>query len=164
MFSKDTLEACLTVISDRVNQSVPNVNCGGCGIFAVELVKRLERIGVKDAQIRCYGGNRDVNVSEVDANFNGNYPESLQPWTDNGIYFHHVRVEWNGKVYDAGSVDSNTNDWRWCNLLNGSVSRKAMEVLIRRKANWNRTFKRWRNLGKIRSIMDDTFSEFGMAV
>ncbi len=164
MFDNDTLEKCLEQISTRIGEEVRNINCGGCGVFAIELVKRLEKIGVKDAKIRCYGGSSNVNVAEVEANFNGNFPVRSQPWSENGIYFHHIRVEWNGKVYDGGSIDSNTNDWRWCNLLAGSISRQALEPLVKFKANWNSYFKRYGNMSKIRGIMDAIFREHGFAV
>lgn len=159
MFSAAAVEACLLAIGEEVEEKVRNVNCGGCGVYAVELAKRLHKLGITDCKIRAYGDRYEVDISEVEnTNFRTNKPTHSSEWNRNGVWFHHVKVEWNGALWDSeGKVSlDRANTWNWSKLQKGSISDKAMRILTKLASNWNSWFER-DQIPKIRRIMNKHF-------
>ena len=162
------IERVLERIADDVADNIENINCGGCAVYAVELAKRLDAIGITNYKIRTYGysGSEKTNVSTVERKvFNTNLPKYTEDWGDNGVYFSHVRLEWNGKVWDAEGATSSrkAGEWNYCYYRQrGHISRKAIEKLLPLQCNWNSMFNR-RQVPKLKRIMDKWFGEANLA-
>ncbi len=160
----------LDAISYDVDNQIENINRGGCAIYAVELAKRLEAVGVKNYRIRTYTDNdrgAKTNVTNVEKQvFNTSLPKSTEKWYANDVYFYHVRLEWSGIAWDAaGAISANkAKTWNeWYHRQTGHISRKAMEMLISFKANWTPIFDR-KQVPKLKRIMDKHFKNAGFAV
>ena len=71
---------CLSAIASEVSHNVDNVNRGGCGVYAVELAKRMKKLGFTDMKLRVYGypkgdNERLVNITSIEREvFAGNPP------------------------------------------------------------------------------------------
>lgn len=85
---------CLAAIASEVSHNVNNVNRGGCGVYAVELAKRMKKLGFTDMKLRVYGfpepnSGRLANVASVERKVFGNNPppDNIYDWNDNGVYF-----------------------------------------------------------------------------
>lgn len=155
------IEACLTKIGEEVERKIRSVNCGGCGVYAVELAKRLESIGVKNYRIRAYGDTDKVNITKVEKTvFNSALPTNREDWNENGIQFHHVKLQFNNKLWDSEeSVPvRKAKSWHWATLQQGYITRKALELLTAIPSNWNSWFDR-KQIPKLCEIMDKHFAE-----
>lgn len=167
MYPTAAVKRTLRKIADRTESEIKNINCGGCGVYAVELARRMHQHGLTDAKIRCYGGRTGVKINKVEKRFNltnnGTTPNDYHAWLYNGVDFNHVRVQWKGILWDAeGELRLNADDgqrWNgWCNRQEGDISIKAMQLLADNPRSWNTTFDR-RQIGFLRRIMDTCFAE-----
>lgn len=163
-YTVSAIKRCLRKISRLVKTEMYDINYGGCGIYAVELAKRMHEIGATDAKIRCYGGMESITINTVEQNFNTTgLPNDYYTWVMNGVDFNHVRMEWEGIMWDAeGDLRAGSGDakaWNgWCRRQNGDISVKAMQILADKPSNWNSRFDRTQ-IPKLRSIMDTCFAE-----
>lgn len=157
---------CLAAIASEVSRNVNYVNNGGCGVYAVELAKRMKKLGFTDMKLRVYGypnknNERLVNVTHLERKaFGDNPPDNLRDWRINGVNFCHVRMEWGLRVWDVeGDVPAKTDKvWFWYPRHPGSISLKAMSRLTAEKAGWNPTFDHTQ-IPLMRQIMDKHFAE-----
>lgn len=158
---------CLAAIASEVSRNVNNVNRGGCGVYAVELAKRMKKLGFTDMKLRVYGlpepnNRRPVNVTSVEREvFADNPPDNMYEWNDNGVYFCHVRMEWGSRVWDVEGDEAAKTDKIWNEdypRYPGSISLKAMNRLAAEKTCWNPTFNRTQ-IPLMRRIMDKHFAE-----
>lgn len=157
---------CLAAIASEVSRNVDNVNRGGCGVYAVELAKRMKKLGFTDMKLRVYSypkanNERLVNVTSVERKvFADNPPDNIYEWNDNGVYFCHVRMEWGFRVWDVEGDEAAKTDkvWRWYPRHPGSISLKALNCLTAKRACWNPTFDRTQ-IPLMRKIMDKHFAE-----
>jgi len=157
---------CLAAIASEVSHNVDYVNCGGCGVYATELAKRMKKLGFTDMKLRVYSypnanNERLVNVASVERKvFGDNLPDNLREWSVNGVSFCHVRMEWGFRVWDVEGDEPAKTDkaWRWYPRHPGSLSLKAMNRLSAKKAGWNTMFDRTQ-IPLMRQIMDKHFAE-----
>ncbi len=158
---------CLAAIASEVSRKVDNVNRGGCGVYAVELAKRMKKLGFTDIKLRVYGfpepnNGRLANVASVERKvFGNNPPDNIYDWNDNGVYFCHVRMEWGSRVWDVEGDESAKTDKVWNEYYPrhpGFISLKAMNRLSSKKAYWNKRFDR-AQIPLMRQIMDKHFAE-----
>lgn len=158
------IENCIRRVSDAITDSIDCPNAGGCAVIAVALVKRLVAIG-ESPKIRLYNYER-VNINtaeEIVFNRNGNtLPSSMSLWRDVRVYFTHVAVEWNGRIWDSNSETPVEDAGIWetfYKLADGDISLAAMEALANTPSNWNNAFDR-SQIPLIEDIMDNEFAEF----
>lgn len=157
--NRKVVRECLRAISDEVMEKIDNINSGGCGIYAIELAKRLQMFGVTDFNIRCYGWYRNINVSDVENLLSihgevGNFSE----WQSNGVDFHHIRLEWDGRTWDADGDELAlfAEHWGMSVRQNGAVTVESLSKLTSNYRIWNRRFDR-SQIPKLRRIMDKHF-------
>lgn len=164
MISEKAVLNLVRSMSPLILRQSPSINAGGCALFAIELVKRLEAAGVTGLKIRAYGASAETNATEVEQNiFGKKLPKSTWEWNANGVYFDHVVVEWNGHILDATGVKSPDDKFNgWYRLQPGHISVKAMTILAKNRKNWNRWFNRRRMPG-VRKVMDKCFENVSLA-
>lgn len=157
------INRCMVDICKEVFRDINWVNSGGCAVYAIELANALQSIGQTEVYFRTYDWRRNpVNVSDVEKNaFNGVLPSRWIDWERNGVSLNHVRLEWNGTLWDAldGAVpldDAKT----WCGdvLQEGHISFKALQKLTRKGANWNSQYSR-KQTPKMREIIEKHFKK-----
>lgn len=143
---KSEVRKCLAAIAEEVSDNIHSINSGGCAVYAVELAKRLKRLKIKDMKIRVYSYRRDDNRR---------LPKLRVPWGMNGVFFCHVRMEWDaeGDVPARKSKVWNT----FYQKHPGDISVTAMNKLAAVKSNWNCWFDR-RQIPQMRRIMDKHFA------
>lgn len=161
---KSEVRKCLAAIADEVMENICDVNAGGCGVYAVELAKRMKRLGIEGVKIRVYSYRREgklPNVTTVERKtFNNIPPEYNSDWASNGVWFCHVRMEWDGRLWDAeGDVPVRGSKF-WndcCEKHPGEVSIEALNLLCGKQVNWNRSFDRATGIPAMREIMNRHF-------
>lgn len=164
MSKEDMVKACLNSISREVTYKIHDVNCGGCGVYAVELAKRLFRAGIRNFRIRTYtyigGTSRNTNVKYVEQNvFGKNSPEYVIDWNMNGVDFDHVRLQWDGVLWDAYGAVPRREGKKWNRIYimqPGYISLKAMHKICKDSEGWNSRFPR-EKIPAMRRIMDKHF-------
>jgi len=150
---------CMSEIHERVSESIERINHGGCAIFAVELVKRMHKLGMNPS-IRIYG-EKEVDVSLTEQHIL-EYEEAMDvdTWNDNGVEFIHDVVEWGGYLWDAETVESieNAYEYGWYNhpLLPGEISFDSLREIAFQRHGWNCTYDRSQN-PILYNILDDVF-------
>lgn len=161
----ELVERTLHAIAKDVAVAIPYVNCGGCGVYATELAKRLYRIGVRNFRIRTYtyagDPDRKTNIKFVERHVFGKaLPERVSTWNANGINFDHVRLQWNGTMWDADGAVSRKDGRKWsCYILHpGHISLKAINKICKDSSGWNSRFPR-DDIPKMRRIMNRHFAK-----
>lgn len=167
------IEEMLAEIGERVESLDSDVNSGGCGIYAYELLKRLSKNGI-DGKIVVYHSTWDTptdwNITNVENNLRKRRIgiSNMFNWYDNFNVtgFAHIKVEVDNKVFDSEeSVDiEESNIWNtFYKRMEGYLSLDALAKINRMRSNWNPTFDR-KFVPKIRKIMDQTFQKYGLSV
>lgn len=167
------LNKMLVDIGTEVNNHVPEVNSGGCGFYAYELIKRLQENNI-DAKIVVYcdsddfyyDDNANIQLKEEYLKTNKIAVSYMHNWcryVDVGG-FGHVKVEVNNKVYDSdgGVLVKRSSRWNWFRRMDGYLSVETLRKILRPKSNWNSRFNR-KHVPKIRKIMDKYFEKYGFS-
>jgi hypothetical protein len=157
---------CIENISAEIENTIIEINSGGCAVFAVELVKRLNLIGFVNAKLRTYGyayNTKGVIINNVEQEIlatNGALPNLTGEWNDNGVWFNHVRVEWQNRLWDSEGACSlrHGRSWGWGSVIqDGDISVPALDLLCKPQRNWNDTFDR-KQIPNVKAIMDKHFT------
>lgn len=166
------IEAMLTEIGDSVERLDSDVNSGGCGIYAYEMLKRLSKNGILGKIVvyhEIWSTPTDWNVANVENNLRKRRigVSNMFNWFDNFNVtgFAHIKVEIDNKVFDSVEiVDSEeSNIWNtFYKRMEGYLSLDALAKINRNRSNWNPTFNR-KFVPKIRKIMDQTFQKYGLS-
>ena len=110
----DLIEA-LDALGEELLENHPMINQGGCCVVAAHIARHLDDIGIP-VRVVCsnYYNNIDnlddwLNIDELRSDLE--YPLDLREWTDAGVDFYHVYVEFDyrGETYtfDAEGVSIN---------------------------------------------------------
>jgi len=150
---------CMSEIHERVSKSIELINHGGCAIFAVELVKRMHKLGMNPS-IRVYG-EEEVDVSLAEQHIlEYEEPMDVESWNDNGVEFVHIVVEWAGYLWDAETIESieDAYEYGWHDypLLAGEISFNSLKEIALQRDGWNSTYNRSQN-PILYNILDDVF-------
>lgn len=143
----DIIEA-LNVLGKRINRWYPNINSGGCCVYAAMVAEELHKRGVDVCIIvaaECSdddeGHNADLNYLERNIKSN-----SKADWNNNGVFFNHVGIEFrigdDIYHYDSNGVhpeDVMLDCWR---LYEGRISIETAKSLAEEAEGWNTTFNR----------------------
>lgn len=163
--NRKAVQNCLRDISDETMLKIDNINRGSCGVYAVELAKRLQSFGVTDYNIRCYGWFSSINVSDVEnlLSINGK-AGNFSDWQSNGVDFHHIRLEWDGRTWDADGDELAlfAEHWGLSVRQPGSVTIESLSLLTSNYRIWNRHFDR-EQIPKLRRIMDKHFRKLAQS-
>ena len=165
--SEDVLE-CIHDIQERLQNEVLFLNNGGCGVFASYLVEEMKRrsifpklrilsdISVSDDEINVEDVEKELKEYDVDL-------VNIDNWNDNGVFFSHIIVEWDGYFFDGYEmidIDEIKNEgWEGIelNLLDGSISYSTMKLLAEYGC-WNIFYDRDQNF-LVHQIIKECFEK-----
>jgi len=137
----------LNKLGKEVKKAYPDINYGGCCVYAAIVVKELQKLNVPAQGIVASHAAEDDDVT-IDEVRNIIQYNSVHDWQDNGINFSHVGVEFrvNKTVYHydtsgakkakgLGTLDGMP-------VYQGRLTLREMEELAGTDSGWNSTFNR----------------------
>lgn len=166
-FSFNQIANCVSLVQAMIREKeVRYVNSGGCGVFASLLAKKLTSLGIPEEEVKiinyCMGGG-SYDVCEAEQAVRSEYGDEMvgtwQFWTNYLPGMAHVRVCWQGHIFDAEERTdtlANNRTWGWSNeLCNGHFSHEAMQLLAE-EDDWNPVFDR-SQIPILEKIIDKAF-------
>jgi hypothetical protein len=150
----------LNGLGRRVLNLSPDINAGGCCVFAALVGARLEKIG-KEVAIKVGSGNgRSRPLDYYRQQVGSNRPTE---WNDVGLYFGHIVVEFfhddDLYHYDATGMhfaDGRTYDGGYP-IAEGSLTVAEAAEMAADPGGWNTNFDR-DDIPDIERLIDDTFN------
>ena len=137
-----------------VQEKYPNINHGGCCVFAALVATELVNQGIKVAGIVASYSSRkcERTIEQIKADLKKN---TLDEWEYNYVTFSHVGLELtiNGKKrhYDTNGVTCVKRTLNYMPLYNGRLTHTDLISLSRRKG-WNPAFNR-REIPELRKLV-----------
>lgn len=132
----------------------PNINFGGCGVFAGELGKDLQALGF---QTRCIvfgydGWAANSNLNAVASKLSR--PESVWDWNDHDVTLYHVMLEVKGHgkhflVDGEGVYDYRKKAYNGRGRYDGYIPVELMDDMTKDASAWNSRFPR-RTIPRVR--------------
>lgn len=149
--------ACMERVHEKLSVNVPRLNNGGCGFFAAELGKRMLDAGITDFGIVVFDDESYCNVSELETELReyGVDIEDINNWSDNGLLFGHVAVEYDGAFWDGHESFTDTIYKEMFDLVDGELSLEAI-VALGQSHQWNPTYDR-SNDEYVKKVLDECF-------
>lgn len=94
----------LRVLGTETENAIPELNSGGCCVYAAAVAKRLQRLGVPVWGVASDQYRRaNVNVARL-----RNKPKTMSEWNSAGVGFNHVLIQFvhDGKIWthDSGTT------------------------------------------------------------
>ena len=135
---------CLRALQDKVETFFPNLNRGGCGVFAAIVGEKLEALGLPVCCRILMPHARLANVQEA----RRNNAADLYDWAFHGnIEMHHaiLEFEFGGQkwFFDSGTLTNDpTEFFRPEALVKEPVTVEEMATMAKSPAGWNLTFNR----------------------
>lgn len=139
------LNSTLNRLGKRVNALYPDINHGGCCVYAAIVADELDRLGVPARGIvATWTSDRgDTDIDEI-----RNYVEcnNVAEWEENGVFFTHVGIEYNinGKIKhcDSNGVKDKGNILMSWAIYKGRLMIHELKQLARSGRDWNKSFDR----------------------
>lgn len=135
----------------------PDINYGGCGVFAAEMGKDLQALGY-NTQCTVFTTSlsptqaRKFDLNALRASLI--HTDLVEDWEENGINFYHIMLEVEGKgehfLVDAEDIyPPDKSEYFGAARLGGNIPVDIMEKLANDDSAWNPTFPR-RTIPKVR--------------
>jgi hypothetical protein len=141
------LEKKLNDLGQHINNRYPEINHGGCCVFAAMVARELHSKGIQAQGIVASGcaakeaGNITIDAARELVEWN-----TVWQWESNGVSFSHVGVEFRLgrkiKHYDTNGVHKISKELDGLPIYKGRLTLKEMEDLARCKDGWNDSFNR----------------------
>lgn len=148
----------LNTLGRKVNQKFPNVNFGGCCVYAAYLGLLLESKGwsVRGRVSKpCYAPE-GVNLRTAASNLKN--PIDHYEWGDNGVYFYHVFLmidhEQGSFFHDTDSTEERKVNFNGMPYYDGYLTTEELKMLADEPEGWNTVFNR-RNISPLLDIIRD---------
>lgn len=167
--SREDLIIELSNLAEDARSHVPCINFGGCCVFAVAVVKMLnkliapERVRIK---LREYNGssNQDLTIEEIKQRLHSN---SMALWNEQGVTFNHVFLEINigDEIlhYDSDGIFHLKYADVWGQFTHSAITvnyiiREGVLSLedaeeLANQTKWNKCFERWR-IPHLQAVID----------
>ncbi len=135
----------LNLLGKAVHKNSPNINFGGCCVFAAAVALELEKHGVKARGIIASHNAtyHEIPLGRIRPKVKNN---SIYEWRDNGVYFGHVGVEftYRGKLYhyDTEGVHPKAATLDNTPIYKGRMKPEEMDAIASSPEGWNTTFPR----------------------
>lgn len=152
----------------KADTQINGLNAGGCAVFAYEVAKRLNELGIPAKGVVAMSQwalpsrkSKWPSVAKARENIR-DVGDGLE-WSDNGVDFHHVGVEFTidgvKYHYDSNGVTGakpwlNRHHWK---VIPGRLSTDDLEKLVANRWNWNPEFDR-RQVPKIHNMVEKALS------
>lgn len=152
-----------------INDVIPTLNIGGCGVFALTLADALKRKGIEtEAIIIGYNGIKDINkargiIDQIANKYKKIYlPFNLHSLADNGFTIHHIMLKIetdHGTVYiDSEGIYDHPGNSRWKLLIEGTGSIESLRELVECKEGWTSIYNRCHN-PKVHKIVNNAVNQ-----
>lgn len=148
-----------------VVRNIPNINNGGCGVFAALVAKRLNKMGIP-AVVRIGGYISEKKKHDLINGLNSNTDIGISPirkWHLDYIDMEHLIVEFQhgGKIYHLDSTTFHEQKERTtnfdCPLYHGHLN--TLQALhIARRGSWNIRFNRKKHIPELIKRLNEVFS------
>ena len=151
------LARALTTLGHKVERKHPDINWGGCGVFAALVAKRLK----KHFDVKIRVGNDitpEVAIDDIRTRVESN---TVDEWNCEDMWFSHVVIEfqWKGKTYHYDTTGlheaSDTTYMGGYPIVEGHLTVREMTELARSKG-WNTSFDR-DSIPEIRKTINAAF-------
>lgn len=140
----------LTLLADEINEKIPFVNNGGCGMVALLVAKELNRAGIETTIVISGDSDFDetynIDLNEINKSITGTKP-SVSKWNKKDIYFAHVCIEFNYKNIpyhfesEKGLVVAKKRLMGY-KIYKGRLSIEVFEPIAENPSGWNKCFER----------------------
>ena len=149
-------------IVQKLDNTIDNINCGGCCVFAESLFPYMTELGLTP-KIKlldhCWNDNR--GLSEIRQNVDDNL--SYSDWCRNGVAFAHIVIEF--KYYDELYIVDSTGvvlacdfDAKNCTIRDGAFSYEEARSFSEESNGWNPWFSR-SDIKKIKKGLNSGFKK-----
>lgn len=145
----------LNQLGKAVYRASPNINYGGCCVFAAAVALELERRGFRARGIVASHNARGhkTPLGRIRPKVKKN---SIYEWRDNGIYFGHVGVEftYKGRLYhyDSHGVHPKETSLDGMPIYKGRMKPEEMKAIADSPEGWNSSFPR-RDIPTVRRLV-----------
>ena len=138
----DLIES-LNTLGQRINRRYPEINKGGCCVYASLIGEELRKRGIEVRIIvAAWGANK--NLDKVRPRLMKT--DRKVEWNDNDVYFNHVGVEFRhkGKTfhYDSDGVNPKSKKLKSYDVYPGRLSVDEAKLLAAEPEGWNDSFGR----------------------
>lgn len=136
----------LTAQLREIDNKIPNINAGGCGIFALELGKKLKQNNIKFKYVLISYNKEETFLSST-RNFN-RLPEDIKTNMEvldrHNYGVSHVMIYHKGCFIDSTGVYNKINETRWGGgMFNpSSIINEDYLSMWCKDGCWNNTFNR----------------------
>lgn len=155
--SRDRLYQFLNQLGRNVQSRYPNLNAGGCGVYASIVATELSNLGIPVCGI--VGTNTSAFVNHIDEARNHVSRNNVKSWEDNGIILSHVGIEFKVRgytnSYDSTGVQPANTLGNWM-VYRGRLTVEELKEIASSAEGWNTDFKR-RDIPNIELIVQSSF-------
>ena len=149
----------LNKLGKAVNEKYPNVNYGGCCVYAALVAEALllHNVNVRGivASRDAWEFNRYNSIDDIRPYIRYH---TIDRWQDNGVDFSHIGLEFevNGKLrhYDSNGVKRAARHFDNMPVYKGRLQVYELVKLASRAQGWNSYFNR-RHIPKIRALVQE---------
>lgn len=160
-----TLFKKLRKLQDEMIENHPNLNYGGCCVYAALIGEQLEKLGFQVEVVTPteYG----LYDNAYDARKGVRNVKNVYEWVDNGVSFRHVAVRFKTRAgvvytYDSerfckGSSDFGLDGYNTDPEFGTGLTVAEAKAISSKQKGWNRAFNR-REIPRIRSKVHEAFN------
>jgi len=149
----------LNHLGKEVYNKYPNINYGGCCVYAALVAEALllHKINAKGI-VAAYCADQFNSVQSIDEIRPYIKYHTLYHWQNNGVEFNHIGLEFeiNGKLrhYDTHGVKMARKEFDGMPIYRGRLQLHELQKLAGKRAGWNDSFNR-RHIPAIRAMVQE---------
>lgn len=147
----------LNALGAEANDRFPDLNCGGCCVFAQLVADKLAERGIEAHGIVAMSDWEDAPSIDA-ARSNVEDVSDGWEWNDNGIEFNHVGVsfayEGTEYHYDSNGAHEPHGDLSGWGVVPGYLSRYELFALAGKPHNWSIWFDRGR-IPELKALVEE---------
>ena len=154
------------LLACSIANEIPNINQGGCCVFAALLGQQLERMGIAAWGVAAANEAwADAASDPEDVRPQLHNPFSITEWSAHGTAFYHVllRFKLDGKLYQCDSTGITPAlrklRGRPYVVKRGSFSVPELVAFANDAGYWNEAFSRKRGIPLIKLAIDTAFNK-----
>ena len=152
------LEQKLNRLGKEVYERYPDINNGGCCVYAAMIVAELKKLNIPaKGIIASHSAAYSDGIDKVRPLIENN---TIYEWRANGVCFSHVGVEFtlNGKKkhYDTAGVHKACSKLDGMPIYKGRMEYAELRALAAKKHGWNTCFNR-KHIPAVRRLVKSFF-------
>lgn len=147
--SKQELELALTQLGDVASYRFPNLNYGGCCVFAANVAERLARRSVSKVSVIVPRVHISLEAARNNILRSNRTTSNMNNWQEEGIWFSHVGVRFfaydNWYTYDSKRLRQDEHMFSTLPVYvacDGSLTIDEAKNLASTSSGWNPRFDR----------------------